>query len=302
MKTIISTLLAIIISVANYAQSNNNMILNKLTDEEKRVIIDKGTEAPFVGKYTNFKGEGTYICKLCNAPLYKSADKFDSHCGWPAFDDEIEGAIKRQPDADGRRVEIVCAKCGAHLGHVFEGERFTRKNIRHCVNSISMKFIPKEEEAIFAGGCFWGVEHLLAQQKGVKSVESGYIGGHIPNPTYEEVCDGNTGHAEAVRVIFDPLIVDYQTLAKLFFEIHDPEQIDRQGPDKGTQYRSEIFYTSPKQQDTANKLIKQLTDKGYKVATKVTKATRFYPAEKYHQDYYKKTGKEPYCHAYQKRF
>lgn len=120
--------------------------LNKLTVEEERVIKYKGTEAPFSGEYEHNTNDGTYICRQCNAPLYKSDDKFDAHCGWPSFDQEIKGAVKRVPDKDGMRVEIVCAKCGAHLGHVFEGERFTQKNVRHCVNSISMKFIPKDKK------------------------------------------------------------------------------------------------------------------------------------------------------------
>lgn len=119
------------------------MVWNELTEEEKRVIEDKKTEAPFTGEYDNFFVEGIYVCRRCNSPLYTSNAKFHSGCGWPSFDQEIPGAVKRLPDPDGRRIEIECVNCGAHLGHVFEGENYTPKNIRHCVNSISLKFIPK---------------------------------------------------------------------------------------------------------------------------------------------------------------
>lgn len=293
----------------NTAVKETNVKLNPLTTEEKRVIVNKGTEMPFTGEFYKHKEPGTYVCRQCDAPLYRSADKFESGCGWPSFDDEIPGTVKRTVDADGFRTEITCARCGGHLGHVFEGEQFTAKNTRHCVNSISLKFVPastssdvKTEKAYFAGGCFWGTEYLLQQAPGVISTRVGYMGGKTDNPTYKEVCYTETGHAEAVEVVFDPSKTSFENLAKLFFEIHDPTQVDRQGPDVGDQYRSEVFYVNDAQKATTEKLIGILKDKGLKVATTLAMAGDFWEAEDYHQDYYNKTGKEPYCHIYTKRF
>lgn len=338
--------------------------MKPLTPEERRVILQKGTERPFSGIYNDCWSEGVYHCRRCGAALYRSADKFDAGCGWPSFDDEIAGAVGRVPDADGRRTEIVCARCGGHLGHVFTGEGFTPKQTRHCVNSVSLLFepatggsnassglpdpaerapnslggtpsladedpgsgsgdpnamsedpnamsedpippaagAPAVETAYFAGGCFWGVEYMLSKLAGVLDVESGYMGGKIEAPTYEEVCRGDTEYAETVRVRFDPSKVSYETLAKFFFEIHDPTQQDGQGPDIGNQYRSEIFYTSPLQRTIAERLIARLRARGYSVATELTPAGRFWPAEAYHQDYYERKGTLPYCHVYTKRF
>jgi len=155
--------------------------------------------------------------------------------------------------------------------------------------------------AYFAGGCFWGVEHLMKQKDGIMTTRVGYMGGRNENPTYEDICSGRTGHRETVEVSFNPKVINFENLAKFFFEIHDPTQIDRQGPDVGTQYQSVIFYTDETQKEIAQKLINTLKGKGYPVATKLEKAAAFWPAEDYHQDYYSKTGKTPYCHFYPKR-
>jgi len=285
---------------------NAKVAMPPLTDEEKHILLAKGTEPAFTGPYTDRFEPGTYVCRQCGTALYVSTSKFHSGCGWPSFDEEIPGAVKRQPDADGRRTEIVCAACDGHLGHVFEGEGFTPKDTRHCVNSISLVFRPAEkkttEEAIFAGGCFWGVEHLLQKTDGVIGATSGYTGGEVASPTYKQVCTGKTGHAEAVRVVFDPSRVSYEKLARLFFEIHDPTELNRQGPDVGTQYRSAVFYLTEPQKAIAEKLIAELRAAGYKVVTEVRPAATFYPAEDSHQDYLSKHPERPVCHARVPRF
>lgn len=300
-------IISIVLFLICQSHGEEKMTYNKLTPAEEKVIVHKGTERPFTGQYYNFNEKGIYTCKRCDAPLYRSADKFDAGCGWPSFDDEIPGAVKHIPDQDGQRTEIVCANCGAHLGHVFIGENFTTKNTRHCVNSISMNFIPakdtpKIELAIYTAGCFWGVEHYFRQAPGVITTRVGYTGGQTVNPTYKQVCSGKTGHKEAIEVTYDPTKTTYEELTKLYFEIHDFTQTDGQGPDRGEQYLSYIFYLDESQKKIAENLTTLLKQKGFKVATKLEKAGVFYPAEGYHQDYYTKTGKKPYCHFRRKVF
>jgi peptide methionine sulfoxide reductase msrA/msrB len=302
---IAASLFLIAFTTAGSCYYKDDTMYKELTPEEEHVIINKGTERAFTGKYNDHYEKGIYTCRKCGAKLYESSSKFKSDCGWPSFDDEIPNAVKRQPDADGQRIEIICANCDAHLGHVFSDEGYTSKNIRHCVNSISMEFTStpeKTNKAIFASGCFWGVEYQLKKLAGIVSTTAGYTGGKTEKPTYEQVCTGNTGHAEAVQIVYDPNKVTYEQLAKLYFETHDFTQLNRQGPDVGTQYRTEIFYLDDRQKKIAQKLIAVLEKKKYDVKTKLTPASKFWPAEEHHQDYYQKTKKTPYCHIYKKIF
>ncbi len=292
-------------------QPNPNQNSNKqFTDLEKSVMFDKHTESPRTNKFDKFFESGIYTCKNCEVPLYSSKFKFDSGCGWPAFDDEIQGAILKQKDSDKYRTEILCNNCGIHLGHIFTGEGLTSKNLRHCVNSASMDFIDensmdsscKFQVAIFGAGCFWGVQHYLDKLQGVLTTEVGYCGGNIEFPTYKQVCTGNTGHIEAVKAVFDSSILSYQDLVKYFFEIHNFEQKDGQGNDIGSQYISAIFVQDNVHRETVQNVIELLESKNYNVATKILDFSRFYCAEDYHQDYYTKTGGSPYCHFHKKIF
>ncbi|MBD3369036.1 bifunctional methionine sulfoxide reductase B/A protein [Candidatus Fermentibacteria bacterium] len=270
-----------------------------LTPLEEYVMVEGGTEAPFSGEYVDLFEDGTYHCKRCGAALFSSDAKIHSNTGWPSFDYTLKDAVERRPDEDGSRTEIVCANCGAHLGHVFEGEGFTSADTRHCVNSVALDFEPEadDERAIFAGGCFWGVEYQLDQLEGVLQTTAGYTGGHLESPGYEDVCSGGTGHAEAVEVVFDPSVITFEELAKSFFEIHDPTTPNRQGADVGSQYRSAVFYTSEEQRVVTEELIDRLEGSGFDVVTEVAPAGEFWPAEDYHQDYYEKSGAGSHCHV-----
>jgi len=277
------------------------MKLNELTAEEKRVIQEKGTEAPHSGEYEKKDDAGLYTCRQCSAYLYRSADKFESGCGWPSFDDEISGSVRKTLDADGRRTEITCMRCEGHLGHVFEGEKLTDKNIRHCVNSVSMKFIDaseikKEEKIYLGGGCFWCIEAVFQTLTGVKSIVSGYAGGEEENPTYDRVCSGKTGHAEIIAVTFDPAIVSLEKIIQLFFDSHDPTTLNRQGNDVGTQYRSIVLCLNKDQKDIVDSFIQKIqTDFTEPIVTQVVLFDVFYEAEEEHQNYFKEHPEKAYC-------
>lgn len=285
-------------------------MLNKyasLRPKVLQVVQNKGTEPPFSDSSEDYQRPGTYLCRGCGLALYRGAHRFYSACGWPSFHSEIPKSIERQADPDGHRIEILCQRCHAHLGHVFTGEGFTKENLRHCVNACSMEFVEHPsvddtEEAILAAGCFWGVQYYLNQLKGVLKTEVGYTGGHTSDPHYYAVCRGETGHVEAIRVIYDPLILSYRSLIQYFFEIHDQSQENRQGPDHGWQYRSMIFYYNEEQKSTAESVINDLKNRGYAVATELSPVSVFWPAEIDHQDYYEKNKKLPYCHRHEKKF
>lgn len=278
-----------------------------LTPATRRIICDKATEYPHSGDYNTPVKQGTYLCRRCGLALFRGASQFNSGCGWPSFDEEIAQAVKQIPDKDGQRMEILCKRCDAHLGHVFSGEYLTSKNLRHCVNSASIDFVGNSEvldteEAIVAGGCFWGVDYFLRLIPGVLKVEVGYSGGFVLNPTYEQVCRGDTGHYEVARVVYDRAKTNFHKVVKRFFEIHDPTQSTGQGPDLGSQYKSAVFYFDEEQREATEQLITLLRQRGYDVTTRLLEVQPFWPAEGYHQNYYEKHRKAPYCHRPESRF
>jgi peptide methionine sulfoxide reductase msrA/msrB len=299
-------------------QTNTEVKFNVLTEAEQRVILNKGTEYPGTSEFTDSEQKGTYVCKQCNQPLYTSDTKFNSHCGWPSFDDEIDGAVTRLRNADGRRTEIVCSNCQGHLGHVFEGEMMTPKNTRHCVNGISLNFVEGGEElpalipnepmdltgmdtATFGAGCFWCVEVLFEKLKGVHYVESGYAGGKIKNPTYKMVCQGNTGSVEVAQIVFDPKIITYEKLVDILLHVHDPTTLNQQGADKGTQYRSVVFYHNDDQKAIAQRVMQRVDASDLwsdPIVTAIEPINNYSTAEQYHQNYYN-LNKETngYCNA-----
>jgi peptide methionine sulfoxide reductase msrA/msrB len=303
---------------------------SKLTPLQYEVTQNAGTEPSFHNEYWDNHEAGLYVDVVSGEPLFSSQDKFDSGTGWPSFTRPIdESAVVRVEDGTHgmQRVEARSKKAGSHLGHVFDdgpaptGERW-------CINSASLRFVPlaeleqqgyakeralfgaqagapKEkdvstrETAILAGGCFWGVEEILRKLPGVLDIEAGYTGGALKNPTYEDLHAGTSGHAEAVRVVFDPARLSYGQLLDTFFRLHDPTTKNRQGNDVGTQYRSAIFYSSEAQKKEAQAAVARAAASGRwknPITTEVSAAGEFWPAESYHQDYLQKHPGGYTCH------
>ncbi|MFA5271720.1 MAG: bifunctional methionine sulfoxide reductase B/A protein [Candidatus Omnitrophota bacterium] len=278
-----------------------------LTLEQFKVTRLKGTERPFSGQCPLPKKgkEGIYRCVGCDNDLFAYSTKFESGTGWPSFFEPVSMRnIKTEEDRSlfMARTEVLCARCDAHLGHVFD-DGLALSGKRYCINAAALKFfetqkifydnISMTKKADFAAGCFWGIEAAFRKLKGVVSTRVGYAGGNYKNPTYKEVCSGKTGHAETVEVEYDPNVISYYQLLDVFWKIHDPTTLNRQGPDVGEQYRSVIFYRSEEEKQAAEGSKAKLKKSGvYKslIVTEIVFFSEFYPAEEYHQQYYEKKG------------
>ncbi|MCB0395729.1 MAG: bifunctional methionine sulfoxide reductase B/A protein [Flavobacteriales bacterium] len=280
----------------------------QLSDEAFFVLREKGTEVAFSGKHEHENRRGVFLCAGCGQEVFSSTQKFDSGSGWPSYYAPYKKEnILEIPDTSfgWDRVEVVCSRCGGHLGHVFDdGPKPT--GLRYCINSVAMDFKPEvvqksdEQMATFGAGCFWCVEAIFEELKGVTKVESGYAGGEMQNPTYQQVSSGSTGYAEVVSITYQPDVISYDELLEVFWSTHDPTTLNKQGADRGTQYRSVVFYHNEMQRKLAMSYKQKLNAEGVwdkPVVTEISPVRNYFPAEKYHQDYYSENSDKPYCSA-----